>query len=568
MASISLPLIFWLCILACQVVLGHGVPETFFQKPPGFHNNCTYPLLIEATADELQDGLQKGCFTSVDLVNAYVARIKEVNSTLHMVLQINPEAWSIAMAMDLERANGTVRGPMHGLPVMIKGNIGTNDMLRTDAGSYALHHTRLPADSTVVAKLREHGLVLLGKTSLTEWANFRSTNSTNGWNADAGQTYGAYFPKQDPNGSSSGSGVGSDLGLFVAALGTETSGSIVDPSSNNNIVGIKPTVGLTSRYLVIPISEHQDTVGPMARTVKDAAKLLQVIAGQDPHDNFTLASPFKNGLPDYAAACKMDGLKGKRIGVASNVLSTWASDEHYTSIIAAFEKAIPVIESAGATIVQNANFTAYNTYLNSLIPDRVLCADFISDIAAYLAELTVNLFHLTDLQQIQNFTWHCPEEDYPYRNTAVWNGCLAAGLNNTQPGFWPLYLENLQIGDEGGILGALKRDNLDAVILPTEFSAGIPALVGSPIITVPLGGMPDNTKIRVSRGLVEAAPGFPFGISFMGAKWSEEELIGMAYAFEQRTMVRGKLQHCIEPHTELTGERLALRQVSWCSQRY
>ncbi|KAF7183023.1 hypothetical protein CNMCM7691_002767 [Aspergillus felis] len=514
---------------------------------------CVFPSLIEATTAELQEGLTNGCFSSVDLVNAYVTRINEVNSTLHMVLEINPDAWDIARQLDLERKHGLIRGPLHGLPILVKGNIGTEDKMETAAGSYALVGAKVAADSTVAKKLRQAGAVILGKTSMSEWANFRSLIESSGWNAQGGQTYAAYYPKQDPSGSSSGSGVAADLGLAFAAIGTETSGSILSPGENNNIVGIKPTVGLTSRYMVIPISERQDTIGPMARTVKDAAIILQAIAGPDQNDNYTLASPFGNRLPNYVAACKLSGLKGKRIGIPRNVINTL--DASSEPIVSAFEAAVSVISKAGATIVDDANFTGYDAYLNSSIPEAVVAADFISNIASYLSKLKTNPNNLHNLEDIRRFTQQSPLEDYPSRDTGIWDRALASGLNNTSPEFWPLHLQNLYYGEEGGLTGALSRHKLDAVILPTALASEIPGIIGSPAITVPLGSFPKGTPIEYNpRGnLVEKAPGIPFGISFLGPRWSEESLIGMAYAFEQRTLVRKKLQRYIEPRSDLSS---------------
>lgn len=317
-------------------------------------------------------------------------------------------------------------------------------------------------------------------------------------------------------------------------------------------MGIKPSVGLTSRYLVVPISERQDTIGPMARTVKDAAKVLQVIAGKDTNDNYTMASPFDGSLPDYVGACKLDGLKGKRIGIARNVIELAAKNDS-APIIAAFNEAAQVITSAGATIVEDTNFTAYATYANSSIPETLLQADFISDIANYFSELELNPNNIHDLAELRDFTQNFPLEDYPNRDTGIWDAALAAGINNTSPEFWPMYQTNLYFGGEGGILGALERHSLDAVILPTSMAYPVSALVGAPLITVPLGAYPKDTKVEWNdRGdLVEQGPGTPFGISFMGAKWSEELLIEMAYAFEQKTLVRGKLSHYVQPRTEL-----------------
>lgn len=216
-----------------------------------------YPSLTEATLDELAAGLESGSWTSVDLVKAYIARIQEVNGALHAVAQINPDALDIAAQTDELRKQGTVLGPLHGIPILIKNNIATLDLMDNTAGSYALVGAKVPRDSTIAAKLRQAGAVILGKTNLSQWANWRSHNTSNGWSATAGQTYGAYYPEQDPSGSSSGSAVASSIGLALASLGTETSGSILAPADVNNCVAIKPTVGLTSRYLVIPVLSSQ-----------------------------------------------------------------------------------------------------------------------------------------------------------------------------------------------------------------------------------------------------------------------------------------------------------------------
>ncbi|EAU31864.1 predicted protein [Aspergillus terreus NIH2624] len=493
---------------------------------------------------------------------AYVARIHEVNTTLHMVLEINPDAVDIARQLDAERERGVVRryarcvhprysssitprsSALHGLPVLVKDMIGTHDKMQTSAGSYALVGAQTPEDATVVAKLRQKGAIILGKTSMSEWANVRSMNSSNGWNPRGGLTYAAYYPQQDPSGSSSGSGVAADLGLALGAL----DGSILYPSEANNIVGIKPTVGLTSRHMVVPISQRQDTIGPMARTVKDAALLLQAMAGPDPPDNYTLASPFGQQIPDYPAACKLSALQGKRIGVAQNVLSGVSSP-----VLSAFQHALDILQSAGATIVPGTNFTAWDEFRNSTTPDMVVAADFTSDLTTFLSSLTTNPNHIRSLDDLRAYTQHDPREQYPSRDTALWDLMLAGAVDNTSPAFWAMYQQNLYFGGEGGLLGALARHNLDAVVLPTAVAARIPALIGSPVVTVPLGAWPDGTPVvRNAFGdLVVQAPGVPFGMSFLGARWSEESLIGMAYAFEQRTRVRETLRRVVEPRGEL-----------------
>ena len=378
------------------------------------------------------------------------------------------------------------------------------------------------------------------------------TPTSSGWSAYGGQTFGAYYPQQDPSGSSSGSGVASSLGLALATLGSETSGSILSPSEVNNLVGIKPTVGLTSRALVIPISERQDTVGPMARTVKDAAYLLQVIAGKDPNDNYTLAQPFASP-PDYVGSLNYSSLRGKRIGIPRNIITQERGD---APVLAAFESAIQTIRRAGATIVDNTNITSFalDQYLNGNSSLIVLEADFIADLPKeYLSKLATNPNGIHNLEDVSNFTHSFPPEDYPDRDTGVWDGAFALGFDNTSPQFWAAYQNNLEVAGRQGILGLLTNYSLDALILPTDFSPGLPALVGTPVVTVPMGFYPANTTVvRERRGtLVELAPNIPFGLSFIGPAWSEANLVGFAYAFEQRTNVRNQVQPYLVPSVEL-----------------
>ncbi|KAL1610510.1 hypothetical protein SLS60_002179 [Paraconiothyrium brasiliense] len=422
--------------------------------------------------------------------------------------------------------------------------------MNTTAGSYALLGAKVPRDATVAAKLRRAGAVILGKTNLSQWANFRSSNSSNGWSAYGGQTYGAYYPKQDPSGSSSGSGVASSLGLAFASLGSETDGSIISPSDVNNLVGIKPTVGLTSRALVIPISEHQDTVGPMARTVKDAAILLQAIAGSDPADNYTSAIPFNGTLPNYLAACKLGALQGKRIGVPRNYI---IKQENSAPILDAFEAALDVLRDAGAIIVDNTNYTAFAQWAQSTAETTVLDADFVANLASYLKQLTYNPTSVKSLADVRNFTQSFGPEEFPSRDTATWDESLTLNVTYGSAAEWDAYEYNQYLGGVGGILGALANYSLDAVVTPSSVSSGISAIIGAPIVTVPLGAYPENTTVRYNpRGnLVATGPNIPFGISFSGAKWSEESLVGFAFAFEQRTKVRKQVKPYLMPKTEL-----------------
>lgn len=520
-------------------------------QPSTTINGEDFPPLIEATLEDLVSGLDSGLFTSVDLVNAYTARILEVNSTLRMVTELNPDALSIAASLDSERAAGTSRGPLHGIPILIKNNIATDDKMNNTAGSYALLGAKVPSDSTMAAKLRKAGAILLGKTNLSQWANYRSDNTSNGWSAYGGQTEGAYFPGQDPSGSSSGSGVSSSLGLALACLGTETDGSILSPSNVNNLVGIKPSVGLTSRYLVVPISEHQDTVGPMARTVKDAAQILTAIAGPDPNDNYTSAFPF-NSTPNYIEACQYDALKGKRIGVPRNYIDL-TGESYLAPVIPVFNAALDILRAAGATVVDNITLPGYDVLAQANFPNIVLEADFNTDLAKYFAELTYNPNNLKTVSDLRNFTQGFALEDYPERDTGVWDDAIALGYGNTSPEFWSNYTADLFYAGPLGITGALTNFSLDALVVPTDFAPFLPALIGAPVVTVPLGALPPNTTVQQNGfgNLNASAPNLPFGFSFMGARFDEFNLIGLAYAFEQRTLVRNTIKPYIEPTTEL-----------------
>lgn len=332
------------------------------------------------------------------------------------------------------------------------------------------------------------------------------------------------------------------------------------PGERNNVVAIKPTVGLTPRYLVVPVSEHQDTVGPMARTVRDAALLLQAISGPDPRDRYTLKSPFGANIPDYTAACKPSGLLGKRIGIARNVIKASVNQATAVYVMKAFEQAVALMEGSGATIVENANFTDYEEWKKRKF-NPVTRADFSRNLPQYLSRLEYNSTGIRCVEDLRAFTQRFPAEAYPRVNTAVWDNIRDVGMDNTSPRFMEVYKQNLRFGGEGGILGALKRFQLDAVVLPSSIASSIPALVGTPIVTVPLGAAPAETEVvtEAAGDAVEVAPGLPFGISFLGPKWSEECLIEIAYAFEQKTLVRKTLTRHLQPHTDLEDTHLQPR---------
>lgn len=301
---------------------------------------------------------------------------------------------------------------------------------------------------------------------------------------------------------------------------------------------------------MIPISEHQDTVGPIARTVKDAAFVLQAIAGPDPNDNYTLVQP--SPVPDYVAACKLDALKGARIGIPRNAIFM---DNSTSAVLAAFNAAIPILEAAGATVVDNANYSAYDEYLltNAGNETVVLETDFLVNLKAYLSQLTYNPNNVTDLASIRAFTVSTAAEEYPNRDVAVFDGALALGYDSSDYRAYQARQADAFYGGPGGIDGALAAYNLTALLLPTQDASGIPAIVGYPIVTVPLGSYPKGTNVTMnSRGdLVETAPGIPFGISFIGTKFTEEKLIGYAYAYEQRTLNRNRVEPYVKPRVDL-----------------
>ncbi|KAI9807960.1 MAG: hypothetical protein M1825_005267 [Sarcosagium campestre] len=545
-----------LSLISIKLICTKASPLTnitsLLDSPGGLKSNgsvpfTNFPSLINVTIDDLALGLSMGSFSSVDLVRAYLDRIEEVNTTLNAVNQINPDALSIAKSLDDERKAGIVRGPLHGIPLLLKDNIATNDKMDNTAGSYALRGAKVPRDAGVVSKLRDAGAIVLGKTNLSQWANFRSKGSTNGWSAFGGQVYGAYHEQQDPSGSSSGSAVASAVGLALATIGTETDGSIISPSEVNNIVGIKPTVGLTSRSLVIPISQHQDTVGPMARTVKDAAYILSAIAGKDPEDNYTSAIPFTK-TPDYVSACDASALQGARIGIPRNGIYSSGS------VLDAFEAARETMSSAGAEIVDNADFPEYDSFRSHRWTARqILSADFASDLCdGYLSKLVSNPHGIHNLSDLELFTKEDSREAFPARDVLLWDDALSSSLNNTSPEFWSIYQRNLYLGGKGGILGALEKYKLDALIMPTEYASSLAAIAGYPVVTVPLGFYPANMTVqRGSDDLVSVGPNIPFGLSFLGGPWSEETLISYAFAFEQLTKTRDMVQPRVVPKREI-----------------
>ncbi|KAJ7479515.1 amidase signature enzyme [Mycena latifolia] len=518
--------------LALQPVLSLSTPRA---------DASTFPDLYEATIADLQAGLDAGHFTSVDLVNAYFARINEVNGELHAVIETNPTALAQAADLDTQRKQGTKLGPLHGIPILVKDNIATRfeDGMNTTAGSYALLNSVVPGDSTVVAKLRQAGAIILGKTNMSEWAAFGPL-APDGWSGRGGQTTNPYYPKGDACGSSSGSGVSAAIGLAAATLGTETAGSITCPASYNNVVGVKATVGLTSRTGVIPVSEHQDTVGPLTRTVTDAAIVLSAIAGKDAADKYTDAQP--GSVPDYTAALSKDALKGARLGVPRTVFI----DTAYGPVPGAdaFTAALKTMQGLGAVITDPADVPSAKDILGNDAGSTVLHTDLKVDIQAYLATLKsipTNVHTIADIAAFNDA--HKGLEEPPIDAYAEWNLHFdLAEPMQVDAAYAAALQTNHELGATRGIDAVLKQYNLDALVLPeNSFMFQLAGYVGYPIVTVPLGFRPNSTKPTAPGGKDEPigdAPGMPFGLTFVGTAFSEQRLLAFAYAYEQVTQTR------------------------------
>jgi amidase len=479
-------------------------------------------VVDEATVVDLQAAMASGSITSRTLTETYLARIETVDPALRSVLQTNSDALRIADALDSERRSGRVRGPLHGIPVLVKDNIDTADRLRTTAGSFALGEVTPAQDAVVVGRLRDAGAVILGKANLSEWANFRSTRSSSGWSARGGQCRNPYEVDRSPCGSSSGSGVAVSANLCAVAVGTETDGSIICPSSVNGIVGIKPTVGLVSRSGVVPVSHSQDTPGPMARTVADAAALLTALAGRDERD---AANAGADDEVDYTVFLDPHGLRGARIGVARKLAG------FNDRVDRLFEDALGVMRDLGAEIVDPADIPHADELEDPEL--EVLLYEFQADLEGYLGSLGPSQPHRT-LADLIAFNAEHADVEMPFFEQELFERAVEKGpLTETA------YLEALATCDRlsriEGVDAVLDRHQLDALVAPSNAPAwridhangdhhvggnSTPAAVaGYPNVTVPMG----------------FAFELPIGISFLGRAWTEGTLIRLASAFEHTT---------------------------------
>jgi amidase len=499
----------------------------------GRRNGSTTPLdLEEVTIADLQAGMGSGKFTARSITEAYLQRIDDANTRgpmLRAVLEINPDAMMIADALDAERKAGKLRGPLHGIPVLIKDNIATRDRMQTSAGSHALIGVTPPRDAFVAKRLRAAGAVILGKTNLSEWANFRSTHASSGWSGRGGQCRNPYALDRSPSGSSSGSGAAAAANLCAVAVGTETDGSIVSPATNCSLVGIKPTMGLVSRSGIIPISHSQDTAGPMTRTVADAAILLGALAGADPRDEATAKSNARIEQ-DYSRFLDPKGLAGARLGVCR---AHFMGYSRRTDDLVA--EAIDVLRRQGAIIVDPADIPTAGRFDDDEY--TVLLYEFKADLNAYLAEYAAggSAPTLAALIAINN---QQKQSEMPYFGQEIFEQAQAKGPL-TDPAYRKALKKCRRLSRAEGIDAVMTRHRLDALIAPTggppsliDLVNGDPSGGGSFSSPAAVAGYP---HVTVPAGYVL---GLPVGLSFVGRPWSEGTLIKFAYAFEQATKAR------------------------------
>lgn len=481
--------------------------------------------LTEADVAGLQARMSSGQSTSLQLTRAYLQRIASIDRsgpTLNAVIELNPQAEADARALDAERSAGRVRGPLHGIPVLLKDNIDALPMVNS-AGSLALAEFKPTRDAFLVQRLRAAGAVILGKTNLSEWANFRSTQSSSGWSGRGGLTRNPYALDRNPCGSSAGTGAAIAASLAAVGIGTETDGSITCPAAVNGLVGLKPTVGLVSRDGIIPISASQDTAGPMTRSVADAATLLQAIAAPDPQDRATARAPASS--VDYLAHLKPDGLRGARLGLLRNPL------REDPAIAATLDRAVQTLRAAGATVIETHLATDGKW---DAAEQTVLVVEFKAGLNAYLRSHNAPV---TSLEQLIDFNRKHAQREMAYFGQELFEQAQAApGLDDA--GYLSARANAKRLAGPEGIDAALQAERLDALIVPTTGAAwvttlgkgdtfpgagyGAAAVAGYPSLSVPMG----------------QTQGLPLGLLFMGTAWSEPRLIELAYAYEQRSHAR------------------------------
>ena len=513
--------------LAVSPIFGRAGEESSPQiqspAPPPFD-------LEEISIAELSDGMKSGKYTARSITESYLSRIQQIDKSgpgLNSIIELNPDVLSIADELDAERKQTGARGPMHGIPVVIKDNIDTADKMSTTAGSLALVGSKPPSDSFLVQQLRRAGAVILGKTNLSEWANIRSSHSTSGWSGRGGLTKNPYALNRNTSGSSSGSGAAVSANLCAVGVGTETDGSIVSPSSLNGLVGIKPTVGLVSRTGVIPISHTQDTPGPMARSVHDAAILLGALTGVDSEDRATIASKGKFS-DDYTRFLDPKGLKGARIGVVRFYFG------YHEGVDRLMADALTVLKEQGAILIDPVETKTFGQLGNA--EDLVLSYELKADMNKYLSRLGVNS-PVHTLKEIIEYNEKNKSSEMPYFGQDLFIKAEARGPL-TKKEYVDALAKCRKMMRTDGIDAVMKKYKLDALVAPTDSPAWLTDLVdgdhflGGSSTAAAVAGYP---SITVPAGMVS---GLPVGMSFFGKAWSEPMLIKLAYSFEQATKHR------------------------------
>ncbi|KAK0660432.1 amidase signature domain-containing protein [Cercophora samala] len=438
--------------------------------------------------------------------------------------------------------------------------------MENSAGSYCLLGSRTGKEASVVGRLGRAGAVILGTTNLSEWGNSRSSGGTagNGWSAVGGQTEGVYYRGQDPCGSSSGSGVAVALGLGAGAVGVETVGSITCPAMRSNLVSIKTTSGLVARDGVI-VTKLRGSVGPMTRTVGDAAVMLTYMTGRSEDDPGRWGIPFST-MPDYTRSLKLDGLLNSRLAVPrNNVENPWAARMNLAPVMEQFDRALDVMRGLGATIIDNANYSSYAEINAADAPQgRVGPSEYRFDMENYFRSLMVNPHNIETVEDLINCTKALPEEEFPSRDIAYWEQVVNSA-DFTSPEMAREVERMRELGGKGGIDGVLDTHWADAIVFPSVCSSDVPGLVGYPVICVPLGFMPEGTEVRRNlRGdLVEEGPGIPFGLSFIGKPFTEERLIELAYAFEQHTLIGRQRRPVVLPTVDLCDTLRGKGVAAW-----
>lgn len=496
--------------------------------------------LDEITIGELQDGMKSGKYSARTIVEKYLARIAAIDKSgpkVNSVIETNPDALEIAEALDKERKEKGPRGPLHGIPVLIKDNIATADRMQTTAGSLALLGSRPPRDAFIAQKLREAGAVILGKTNLSEWANIRSSHSISGWSGRGGQTKNPYALDRNPCGSSSGTGAGISANLAAAGIGTETDGSIVCPSSANGLAGIKPTIGLVSRSRIIPISHSQDTAGPMCRTVRDAAILLGAIVGGDTDDKATVASDGRF-FKDYTQFLNADGLRGARIGV---LRKTFGFNPAVDKLM---EASLEVMKKQGATLVDPVEIETSGKFGDTEFLGFMY--ELKADLNAYLTWLGPNA-PVKTLKEIIEFNEKNASKEMPYFGQENFLKAEEKGPLTTEE-YVDAMKKNHELAGKKGIDATMDKHKLDAIVAPTGGPAWLTDIVNGDSFG---GGSSEFAAVSGYPNLNVVAGfsyGLPVGISFFGRAWSEPVLIKLAYGFEQATKFRKAPRFA--PHVE------------------